>query len=170
MASPNIAGLSLDNEERPVEAVQRGPDTLYPKIRKLTDLVYELKKHYPDTNKFDLQGTVKLHGTHADIVFDSTSDNIRLQSRNQRDLQPEKDNCGFAAFVRATRTKTLLDLRNRILERYQKLNPGAVITGKVVVCGEWCGTGVQKKVAICNLPKFFAIISIKVSNRSESRM
>ena len=169
MASPNIAGLSLENEERPLEAVQRGPDTLYPKIRKLTDLVYEMKKHYPDTNKFELQGTVKLHGTHADIVFDSTSDNIRLQSRNQRDLQLDKDNCGFAAFVQATKTKTLLDLRDRIVERYHKLNPGTEITGKVVLCGEWCGTGIQKKVALCNLPKFFAIISIQVCTRPQSR-
>ena len=164
-ALSRLENLSLEDAEQPVEAVNKGKDNLYPKIRKLTDLVYKIKKTFPDTTIVQLTGTVKLHGTHADLVFDPISDYIRLQSRNQLDLRPKQDNCGFAAFVHATKKDTLFNLRDITLEKYRRLNPDMEILGEVVVAGEWCGTGVQKKVAICNLPKFFAIISIKVSGK-----
>ncbi len=147
----------------PTEPAEPDPSTLYPKILKLGDFLYATKDLGPLTS-IHLTGSVKLHGTHADIVFSPTSDEIRLQSRNQLALVPGTgDNCGFAAFVAGTKKEVLLDLRDRILERYRRLNPDAEIVGDIVLAGEWCGKGVQKKVAISKMDKFFAIVSMNIN-------
>lgn len=175
MESLKVEQLTLKPTETPNEAFGQEPEetieerTLYPKIKKLRDFIIEFRKHetrhqLPPAKSIHLTGTVKLHGTHADIVFKSDSDEIRLQSRNQLTLNIDKDNCGFAAYVAGLQATTLLNLRDGILDRYRKLNPGIEVEGEVVVAGEWCGIGVQRKVAIANVARFFAIISININN------
>ena len=111
-----------------------------------------------------LLGSVKLHGTHADIVFSPTSNTIRCQSRNRLALVPGKeDNFGCAAFVAGIEQRKLLDLRNQIIERYKQLNPDKAVEGEIVLAGEWCGTGIQKKVALDAIQKLFAIISTNIN-------
>jgi len=170
MNMPPIEQLSLKAKEPADETLIQETEpsseertTLYPKIKKLTDVVYAAKRLGLDPSIY-LIGSVKLHETHADIVFVGNTNEIRLQSRNQLVLGVENDNCGFAAFIAATDKKITLDLRDRILERYRKLNPDTRVIGDVIIAGEWCGTGVQKKVAIAAIPKFFAIISIKIND------
>lgn len=160
-------GEEPPKEESPssIEKIKKSEhSTLYPKILKLHDFLHATKDLGPLTS-IHLTGSVKLHGTHADIVFSSGSDEVRLQSRNQLALTPGvADNCGFAAFVAGMKKVVLLDLRNRVLERYRTLNTEREVEGDVILAGEWCGKGVQKKVAISNLEKFFAIVSINISS------
>ena len=165
---PTTSSVANPFPENPLapKTRQRGdPTTLYPKILKLSDFIYTVRKHLLPLSSIHLTGSVKLHGTHADIVFQPTSNTIRCQSRNKFSLVPgNEDNFGFAAFVAALEQRKLVDLRDRILERYKKLNPDTKVEGEVVLAGEWCGTGIQKKVALNEIPRFFAIISINVND------
>ncbi len=171
MATPPIENLALNTKDVADKAAIEEPQnpaeertTLFPKIGKFTDFLYQVKQLQPPVEHLHLIGSVKLHGTHADIVFVNNSDEIRLQSRNRLALTPEKDNAGFAAFIAATEKKTLLDLRDRILEIYHSHNRKKDVIGDIVIAGEWCGAGIQKKVAINEIPKFFAIISININD------
>ncbi|KAL6713532.1 hypothetical protein ACLMJK_008997 [Lecanora helva] len=156
-----------------VEATEKAPEqgtTLYPKIHKLSDFIHRVKRSKTIPRLLEsihLTGSTKLHGTHADIVFLNSTDKIRLQSRNQVDISVNKDNVGFAAFIAATEKKVLFDLRDRVLDRYHELEPGKDVSGDLVISGEWCGIGIQKKVAIATIPKFFVIISICINNSWE---
>ncbi|KAL2042951.1 hypothetical protein N7G274_004009 [Stereocaulon virgatum] len=148
----------------PAKAERGDSTTLYPKILKLSDFIHTVRKCLPTISSIHLIGSVKLHGTHADIVFQPASNTIRCQSRNRLALIPGKeDNFGCAAFVAGIEQRRLLDLRNLIIERYKQFNPDKAIEGEIVLAGEWCGTGIQKKVALDEIPKFFAIISIKIN-------
>lgn len=137
--------------------------TLYPKIPKLRDFIYATKDLGPLAS-VHLTGSVKLHGTHADIVFSSNTDVIRLQSRNKLALTPGTgDNCGFAAFIAGTKKEVLLDMRDRVMTKYKELNPDKRIEGDAILAGEWCGKGVQNKVAISRMEKFFVTVSIRIN-------
>ena len=146
------------------------PSTLYPKIHKLSDFVHHLKKTqngvlYPTW--IALTGTVKLRGTHADIVFPSVNSNdFRLQSRNRVRIVPGKeDNAGFAQFIQDVPRKRILALRDRIVSRHTELHPGDAVHGEIIVAGEWCGQGIQKGVALSQIPKFLAIISVQIKGK-----
>jgi hypothetical protein len=107
----------------------------------------------PDVLHFN--GTVKLHGTHADIIQENNE--ITIQSRN-RVLSIEKDNEGCARFFedRKQAIKTLLD---RLAE--------CIGTDHLLIAGEYCGRGIQSKVAICKLPRMFVVFAIKRLDKDE---
>ena len=87
-------------------------------------------------------GSVKLHGTNASIVFPENEEPY-TQSRSQI-VTPEQDNAGFAKWVE---------------ENKEKLSN--FVGGNLVVYGEWCGRGIQKGVAISQLPKNFIVFAIR---------
>ena len=87
-------------------AAEASTSTLYPKIGELKDALRKVRKL--DIDSLDLIGTVKLHGTHADIVVDVANDTIRFQSGNRTDFRPTQDNNGFAAFVTPLRQEILI--------------------------------------------------------------
>ena len=91
------------------------------------------------------KGTVKLHGTNA-CIHKSKQGEYSFQSRN-RLITKESDNCGF---VHEMSQKPL----DELLREFD---------GKdVYVYGEWCGTGIQKGVAISQLPKMFVVFEVIV--------
>jgi len=101
--------------------------------------IYEHNKDYPIIR---FNGTVKLHGTNAAIVFDEDG-KIHVQSRS-RIITVQNDNAGFAAFVAGLPKELLSDsLKN------------------IAVFGEYCGKGIQKNVAINELDKMFVIFAVK---------
>ena len=154
--------LPSPNAEVAVGQVPRKSD-LYPKIAKLKDFVkYARERGMPE--QIPIAGTVKLHGTHADVVI--TSDNeIRPQSRNVSDLRIKPDNNGFAAWT-ASRRPCLLKIKEAVLERYRTLNPGTHIRDEypVVMAGEFCGKGIQSKVALVSFDKHFVLVSIRIND------
>lgn len=98
------------------------------------------------------EGTVKLHGTNASVCLAADGE-MWVQSR-ENVITPEKDNAGFAMFVKS-KEDAFNDLLVTARELY-KHDPNNTI----VVFGEWCGKGIQKGVAISELPKMFVIFGI----------
>ncbi|KAI4220019.1 MAG: hypothetical protein L6R36_007924 [Xanthoria steineri] len=138
--------------------------TLYPKISKLSDFLYTCKRIAPETRIIPVVGTVKLHGAHVDWVI-SRNNSIRVQSRNMLELAVGNDNYGFAAFSQLIRD-VILRLKENLIRRYVQLNPDLTVDPDhpVIISGEWCGQGVQKGVAVSQLPRHFVIISIRIND------
>ncbi|CAO2651869.1 Nn.00g001520.m01.CDS01 [Neocucurbitaria sp. VM-36] len=149
--------------------------TLYPKITNhVSEIVQNLQHLNRDPenpegevvlDQVPLVGTIKLHGTHADIVI-YNDDRIVFQSRNVTGLSAAKDNQGFATAM-SKKSKTLLRLRDLYLSRWTQLNPNATVDASrpVLIAGEWIGENVQKGVAIAQLSKRFVIISVNINGQ-----
>lgn len=93
----------------------------------------------------DFVGTVKLHGTNASVVIDGGE--VYFQSRNNI-ITPESDNAGFATWA----SSVPVDVWKSIYPSEER----------VVIYGEWAGKGIQKGVAISELPRMFVIFKIRV--------
>ncbi|OAK95330.1 hypothetical protein IQ06DRAFT_58484 [Phaeosphaeriaceae sp. SRC1lsM3a] len=149
--------------------------TLYPKITThISEVIHNLKELNRDPNDPEREiildpipiiGTVKLHGTHADILIFS-DDRIVFQSRNIVGLQVAKDNAGFATTM-SQKTKALLRLRDLLIARFTQLNPDTPLdqSHPVLIAGEWIGQSIQKDVAISQLSKRFVIISVNINGQ-----
>jgi len=87
-------------------------------------------------------GSVKLHGTNASIVFPESGGHYE-QSRTQV-ITSEKDNAGFSKWVKDNE------------EKFSKS-----IGTDYAVYGEWCGQGIQKGVAISQIPKNFIVFAVR---------
>lgn len=88
---------------------------------------------------------IKLDGTNAGVHV-RTDGTVHAQSRSKL-INTSDDNMGFARFVEENKDyfKSLACEKN------------------IVIFGEWCGTGIQKNVAISNIgKKIFAIFAIQV--------
>ncbi|KAJ4364929.1 hypothetical protein N0V95_000576 [Ascochyta clinopodiicola] len=148
--------------------------TLYPKITQhISTVVKALKELHQNLGSPDrdvtvkpipIVGSVKLHGTHADILVYS-DDKIVLQSKNVRNITTTNDNQGFAAAM-VDKTSAILDVRNKYLVHWRKLNPNTHLDLQypVLIAGEWIGTNIQKDVAISGLSRRFVIVSVTINN------
>src|SRR5574337_514184 len=97
---------------------------------------------------------VKLHGTNAAVQFHLDTLTLVCQSRESI-ITPEKDNAGFARWVNDRKDVWTMTLKNR-------LDSG------VIIYGEWCGPGIQKGVAIAQIPKkVFAVFAIRPLDSDE---
>lgn len=105
--------------------------------------------------KLEFQGTVKLHGTNAAIVF--SPEGITYQSR-ERVLTREQDNAGFMAHM-----EQHLDTVALLGAYIAQQNELVGLDHTVAVYGEWCGGNIQKGVAITGLPKMFVIFAVKIN-------
>lgn len=97
-------------------------------------------------------GSVKLHGTNAGIIFDRRTNKLQVQSR-ERVITPFDDNANFAKFVN-TNHNFFLALLDQITADYD-LNIAAVF-------GEWAGEGINKGVAINEIPKSYFVFTIRL--------
>ena len=98
---------------------------------------------------------VKLHGTNAAVQCLEKGE-ILCQSREGL-ITPEKDNAGFARWVLTNKEKWF-----RVVDKaYVAELPG------IIIFGEWCGPGIQKGVAVANLPKkCFAVFAARPMDES----
>ncbi len=75
----------------------------FPSIEHFRKAKDQIKKFIKgEDNNLNLRGTVKLHGSHADIVYEKRDgkDHIQYQSRNRILTKgKDQDNCGFAKFM-----------------------------------------------------------------------
>lgn len=95
-------------------------------------------------------GTTKLHGTHADWVIDLKTGSYVFQSR-EREISIESDNAGFAMWGE----RNIDTLKDMIASMHLDDD-----VEKVMVSGEWCGSSIQKGVALNQLPKMFVIYNV----------
>ncbi|KAJ8119131.1 hypothetical protein OPT61_g16 [Boeremia exigua] len=147
--------------------------TLYPKITQhVAEVVKNLKdpKHASDRPHEDLilepiplVGSVKLHGTHADILVYNGGE-IVLQSKNVPNITVANDNLGFAAAM-ADKTTAIREIRDRYLARWNILHSDISLDLQhpVLIAGEWIGANIQKDVAISQLLRRFVIISVNIN-------
>lgn len=109
--------------------------------------------------KLTFSGTCKAHGTNAGVRLDPNS-SINFQSR-ERDLSITSDNAGFCMWG------------NRNIEQLKRSfdNIDHDPEQTVVIFGEWCGPGIQKSVAVSQLPhKMFLVFDITLINPDDSRI
>lgn len=88
---------------------------------------------------------VKLHGTH-DAIRKNSDGSLHTFSR-ERIITPQSDNFGFSSWVYTQ--QDFFSSLPRVSER------------DLVIYGEWCGPGVQRGVALAQLPyKIFAVFAV----------
>jgi len=102
--------------------------------------------------KLRYRGTVKLHGTHADVVQNEDGE-IYYQSRNNI-INILQDNAGFAAFASK--------IEDEFKHFFDIIRSKMTTLESIVLAGEFCGGNIQKGVALSKLDKMFVIYGIKV--------
>lgn len=114
-------------------------------------------------------GTVKLHGTNAGIGYNVDTGEIWAMSR-ENIITPEKDNAGFAQFV-STKEETFKNFFKKIIDFYSNkvVNKIDLTNCYLTINGEWAGKGIQKGVAISEIPKSFFIFGLKVTPKDEEQ-
>lgn len=119
--------------------------------------IYDVSKKKP---VLTFNGTVKIHGTNAGIVFDPHG-RVYFQSR-ERILTPESDNYGFAS--------NMLMRSHSAVEFLQRHFKETDSDSTVCLYGEWCGPGIQSGVGVSKIPnKIFVIFGIRlIRNESDS--
>lgn len=105
-------------------------------------------------------GTVKIHGTNAGVSYNS-KDGLWAQAR-KHNITVEKDNAGFAFFVESKKTIFM-----SIVFDVAKENKIDLSKQTITIYGEWAGKGIQKGIAISELPKSFYIFGIKISEEDK---
>lgn len=165
-------------QQLPVKISELG-DTAFPKISgKTKDFLGRLRgaRGAGDLPPIlEIEGTVKLHGMHADIVFDLNGLpkdgcptrvpelRVRFQSRN-RVCDPASSIHGWPRNI-ASLPEALVYLRDRILARYHDKNPNSALdhTFPLIVGGEWIGPKVQPNVGVSELSHRFVILAIQLN-------
>lgn len=105
----------------------------------------------------DFSITTKIHGTNAGVCY-SEPDNLWCQSR-ENVITVEKDNMGFAWFIEQNKEIVISIIKELARENDIDLNNNIIS-----VYGEWCGSSIQKGVAVAELDKRFVIFEhFKVS-------
>lgn len=113
---------------------------------------------YLGLRKSNLIGTVKIHGTNSSVGLDLKDNSLFCQSRN-RVLSLDDDNYDFVKYVEDNKSE-LLKIFNEIKN---KINPENY--DSIIIYGEWAGKGIQNKVAVSELDRFFAPFSIRGINK-----
>lgn len=167
------------------------PDTLFGQVRKpismamqpfpkitgkhgdfLSNLRQLKQQHTNLTDVINLEGTVKLHGMHADMVFDLSAANSspHFQSRNRILLADEDCSgsgwpCSLTSLPQSG--EALQDLKRQILQRFSNRNFGFSIkkSSPLVIAGEWIGENMQPDTALRQLSKRFVILGIRINKK-----
>lgn len=108
------------------------------------------------TSTVTYRAKVKLHGTNAAIQLHEKGE-IVCQSRESI-ITPEKDNAGFARWAMTNKEKWYGTIDKAYIAGH----------GGWIIYGEWCGPGIQKNVAIAEIPKkVFAVFAARPLNGSD---
>ena len=121
----------------------------YPHTRALRHVVGDIDHQYGEGTKpvIDFLGTVKLDGTHCDIVIGH--DTLRFQSRNKI-ISTADDNIDCCVFLEPRTGHLIATVRKRFpnFKEY------------IMLSGEYCSSKICKKVALRNLPKMFVLFGV----------
>lgn len=108
--------------------------------------------------KINLIGTVKIHGTNSSVGLDLKDNSLFYQSRN-RVLSLDDDNYDFAKYIKDNKSEFLKifdEIKNKInIEKYDS----------IIIYGELAGKGIQNKVAVSQIDRFFAPFSVVGVNK-----
>ena len=130
----------------------------YPHTRALRHVVGDIDHQYGEGTKpvIDFLGTVKLDGTHCDIVIGH--DTLRFQSRNKI-ISTADDNIGCCVFLEPRTGHLIATVRKRFpnFKEY------------IMLSGEYCSSKICKKVALRNLPKMFVLFGVCIDGVWQSK-
>lgn len=101
-------------------------------------------------------GTVKLHGTNASVVYDVKDNLVYAQSRS-RVLSLVNDNAGFCQWFESNKFLFQEWLKSIAKSEFRYIS----------VYGEWCGGNIQRGVGICQLSKMFVVFAIRFTNLND---
>ena len=121
----------------------------------------ECPQKYKIKGNIKFRGTTKLHGTNSGVVHNGVTDKLTTQSRS-RVITPGDDNAGFSAFIEKN--------HDAVLEIFHQLRGNNGIEGskKLALYGEWIGPGIQKGVAINDLPeKQWVLFAVKMADEDD---
>lgn len=109
------------------------------------------------------EGTVKVHGTQASIVYNDR-DKLYFESKKNI-ITPLKDNNGFAFFAEA-RKKEIMKIITKVKRHY------GIKTDEysIVINGEFFGGNIQKGIGVSKLQKkyvIFGLIAVPFDNTKE---
>ena len=113
----------------------------------------------------EYKAKVKLHGTNAAVRIDSEG-NVTAQSRTNI-ITPENDNAGFARWVKSQEAEwRKCAAVPSLSDEDPANNPSHYLN--MVFFGEWIGPGIQKGVAVSEIPKkSFAIFAMKILGKTD---
>lgn len=154
----------------------------YPKIRKLSDVYQKVSSRYlfdgyeddgspiyKDVNNLPtlkFTGRVKLHGANAAICYSQVNgvESERwYQTRQNIAAQPESL-YGLPSFLDA-RSDSINKLITQAISDNNELLMDKFKNNYIIsIYGEWCGSNIQKNVAITELDKMFVIFGLKASD------
>jgi hypothetical protein len=153
----------LENEEEMGEVVTDSRMIPFPDIEQYRNVIKLVRDRCQYEGRplptLRFNGTVKLHGTNASVVYRNGDPeiDIQVQSRNGI-ITPQADTpYRFASYVYSTDGVGSFG----VLGNNLRIMHPAVIE-PVAVYGEWCGGNIQKNVAINGLPKMFVVFAIRV--------
>jgi hypothetical protein len=96
---------------------------------------------------------VKLHGTNGGVAVHPDGEVVAMS--RAKVITPTDDNAGFAAWVE---------------ERKDQITKCGSPDHTVVICGEWCGPGINRGVGICKIPnKIFAVFALRLIDDEDGR-
>ena len=122
--------------------------TRFPDIEGLHNIVKMFNKYeyMRPTSPITYKGKIKLHGTNSAVrVY--TDGSVTAQSR-ENDITPEKDNAGFAKWV-----------KEHFLQFCQLRGEQ-----QVTIFGEFCGKGINAGCAIHQVDKHFAVFMVQIGD------
>ena len=121
---------------------------------------FRAKEQLNGTSTVHYKAKVKLHGTNAAVRIDMNGE-VTAQSRTNI-ITPEKDNAGFARWVKENETEW-----KKCAAVPSKTNPADHYLN-MVFFGEWIGPGIQKGVAVSEIPKkCFAVFAMKILGKTD---
>jgi hypothetical protein len=130
----------------------------FSKIGQLKSVVANIRKeskwYQTEEPTIKFHGTVKSHGTNAGVVF-APDGEYHIQSRKNV-INLKKDNAGFAMFA-----EQHIESFKKFNKDIREANP-ELVDETLAFFGEWAGQGIQKGVAISEIPKFFIMFAVKV--------
>ena len=139
----------------------------FPSIEQFRTIVKHVRDsanfHSIPTPSVTFTGKVKLHGTNAGVADNGKE---RWAQSHHNIITLEKDNFGFAQYVHAH--SGIFDILFSVA-RFMK-NDHPIIKSEnhtVAIYGEWCGKGIQKGVAVGEVPKMFVVFDVRISTKNE---
>lgn len=127
------------------------PHVKFPSIESFAHVWRSMNRRFDPTPTV-FGAKIKLHGTNGGVRVNNDG-TVVAQSRS-RDLTPEDDNAGFAAWVAQTADAWSLDPRVFI------------DISHITYFGEWAGKGIQKNDAVTRLDdKYFFVFAIQIDDR-----
>lgn len=127
----------------------------------MTSLRRRVESNSDETVAYNI--TIKMHGTNASV--ENIGEKYNFYAK-ERQLDLTHDNHGFMLRNMNNDWKTLFD-QIRAIHR-EHLGVECAPDMPIQICGEWVGQGIQKGVALSQVPTMFVIFGVHIGHRYDT--